>query len=239
MSVVSTALSAPFRTWQAWWAGRSLRVKLAALLALGIGLSVSIVASALLALAWWNAESLVRDDARANVRALAFALQAPVSLGDANGILEAVAVLQARPQVVGAAVMDAKGATLYRWGVVHDGVHIDEQGDLAMGWLEVSAPIRSGPDAERLGRVALRMELLSTQAMLRSQGWVAVLGSLAGLALGLAVSQRLARHISVPVVQLADAASAIARDHHFERRLPVEETEEQQASASDCNPSHP
>ena len=221
MSAFSTALSGPWQRWQAWWAGRSLRVKLAALLALGIGLSVAIVASALLALAWWNAESLVRDDARANARALAFALQAPVSYSDTGGIREALAVLQARPQVVGAAVMDAKGVTLYRWGVVREGVHTDELGNLQEGWLEVIAPIRPRADAESLGWVTLRMDLGSTQAMLRHQIWVALLGTVAGLSLALVVSQRLARHISVPVVQLADAASAIARDHQFERRLPA------------------
>jgi len=124
-----------------------LGVRLAALLGLGAVLSALLAMAAMLALAWSYADRDSTDEAHQIARSVAFALQAPVSFSDAQGIKDAVAVLKTRPQIQGAWVHDPSGRLLHAVGAAALRPGQDDLGGLAAGWLQVGAPSawRSAP----------------------------------------------------------------------------------------------
>jgi two-component system sensor histidine kinase BarA len=198
-----------------------LGVRLAALLALGAVTSALLAMAAMLGIAWYFAERDTAEEARQVARSVAFALQAPVSFDDADGIRDAVAVLQARPQIRGAWVHGPADQLLLSSGSApwRDGP--GDLGGLALGWLQVSVPITAGSAAETVGRVTLSFDLAGAQQKLRLQALAAVAASLLAALLALVVSQRLARGISVPVVSLATTAAKITREQNYQLRLPA------------------
>ena len=96
-------------------------------------------------------------------------------------------------------------------------------GGLRQGSLWVDEDITAGqlaPAGSQLGRVVLHIDLAEQRDALLRQAKAASAAALAGLLLALVISRRLALPITAPVTQLAQAASAIARDQHHHERLP-------------------
>jgi two-component system sensor histidine kinase BarA len=200
---------------------KRLGVRLAALLALGAVISALLAMSAMLAMAWFFAERDAFEEAHQVARGVAFALQAPVSFADSAGIHDAVAVLQARPQIRGAWVHDQTGRLLHGVGPSTLEPGPGDAGSLAQGWLQVGTPIVAGTAGDTVGRLTLQVSLEEVQRKLRWQGLAAAGASLVAALLALAVSQRLARGISVPVAQLAATAGKITREQNYQLRLPA------------------
>ena len=203
-----------------------LGVRLATLLGVGAVLSATLATAAMLAMAWYFADRDRRDEAHQVAVGLAFALQAPVSFEDAQGIVDAVAVLRARPQIQGAWVHDAKGRLLYSTVDASRQAGAAGSGGLAQGWLRVDVPIVAGSAGDTVGRVSLHLNLEDARRQLRVQALAAAAAGLLAATLALLLSQRLARRISVPMVQLAATAARITRDQNYELRLPAGGTDE-------------
>jgi signal transduction histidine kinase/DNA-binding NarL/FixJ family response regulator len=197
-----------------------LGVRLATLLGMGAALSALLATAAMLAMAWYFADQDNRDEAQQVARSLAFALQAPVSFEDAQGIREAVAVLQARPQIQSAWVHDGAGRLLYAFGDVQPPA-AEGSGSLAQGWLRVEVPIVAGAARDTVGRVRLQVNLQDARRKLRVQAMAAAAAGLLAATLALLLSQRLARRISVPMVRLAATAAKITREQNYALRLPA------------------
>lgn len=198
-----------------------LGVRLAALLGLGAVLSAMLAMAGMLAMAWYYADRDSTDEAHQVTRSVAFALQAPVSFADTQGIHDAVAVLKTRPQIQGAWVHDPAGRLLHTMG---NAVLVPGQADLgglSKGWLQVSAPIIAGSAGDTVGRITLHVSLEEVQRKLRWQALAAAAASLVAALLALVVSQQLARRISVPVVRLAQTAAKITREQNYALRLPA------------------
>ncbi|MBL0150299.1 MAG: response regulator [Ideonella sp.] len=198
--------------------GHSLKVRLGLLLTWSAGLSAVFVMMTMLSMAWWAADQQARDEAGIDARTLAFTLQTPVAFLEERAIRDVMAMLRSQSRVKGAWVYDMAGAPLYAWGDVPAAQPGANRGGLSSGWLHASEPILAGE--EQVGTVTMHIDLGEQRRMLLQQVFAAALASLLGLALSLALSQRLARRISVPVQQLAATATAIARDQHYEQRLP-------------------
>jgi len=198
--------------------GRSLSIRLGLLLTLCAGLSASFVMLAMLAIAWWTTDEQTRRGAETDARTVAFTLQAPVAVLDEQGIRDAMSVLRGQSRVQGVWVYDTAGGLLYAWGEGRPPGRGQNSGGLAEGRLVASSTIfAKGHEA---GSVSVQLDLGEQLGMLQRQVLAAVAAAVLGLGLALAISQRLARRISVPVQQLADAATAIAHDQVYERRLP-------------------
>jgi|GEM_PF-1621038 len=198
-----------------------LGVRLATLLGMGAALSALLATAAMLAMAGYFADEDNRDEAQQVARSLAFALQAPVSFEDTQGIRDAVAVLQARPQIQGAWVHDGAGRLVYTFGNAPRQAPAAGTGGLAQGWLRVEAPIVAGAAGDTVGRVSLHVNLQDARRKLRVQALAAAAAGLLAATLALLLSQRLARRISVPMVQLAATAAKITREQNYALRLPA------------------
>lgn len=197
-----------------------LGVRLAALLGLGAAMSALLAMAAMLAIAGFHADQDAQLEAQLVARGAAFSLQAPVSFDDAQGIRDAIALLQARPQIEGAWVHDRTGQLLHATGTALLRPGAEAQGGLARGWLQVTEPVVAGTARDVIGRVTIHYSLEAEQRKLGVQALAAAGASLLAALLALVVSQRLARRISVPVVQLATTASRITQDQNYELRLP-------------------
>jgi signal transduction histidine kinase/CheY-like chemotaxis protein len=200
--------------------GQRLGVRLAAALGLAAVTSALLAMAAMLAIAWHFAQRDAIEESHQVAHSVAFALQAPVSFADQQGIEDALAVLKARPQIHGAWVHDQAGRLLKSTGraTLHEGE--TDLGSLAQGWLQVSVPILAGSAADRVGRVTVHMDLEVARHKLRIQAMAAAAASLPAALLALVVSQLLARRMTVPVVRMAAIASKITRDQNYELRLP-------------------
>lgn len=203
-----------------------LGVRLAALLGLGAAISALLAMAAMLAIAWHFAERDSLEESRQTARGVAFALQAPVSFDDAQGIEEALAVLKARPHIRAAWVHDPSGQLLRSIGEAPLRAGEADQGSLAEGWLQLSEPIVAGSAADRVGRLTLHVDLEGARHKLRVQALAAAAASLVAALLALIVSQLLARRITVPVVRLAAIAAQITRTQNYELRLPSSRQDE-------------
>jgi two-component system sensor histidine kinase BarA len=214
---------------------RTLSFRMGLLLTLCAGLSAVFVMSAMLAIAWWTADTRAREDASADLRTMSYALQAQVAFLDEDGIREAMSVLRRKQRVKGAWIYDTAGGMLYAWGEMDPVAPGANAGNLASGWLKLSEPIVAGTPAELVGTVAIHVDLGESVRVLQYQIAAAFGATLIGLLLSLAISRRLARRISVPVMQLSGAASAIARDQNYERRLPPAGADELGAAVTAFN----
>lgn len=195
-----------------------LGVRLAGLLGLGALISALLAMMTMLALASYYVDRDSKAEALQTARGVAFALQAPVSFADGQGIRDAVAVLRARPQILGAWVHDKSGTLLHAAGTAVLRPTRSTQGGLADGWLQVTEPIVVGSDT--LGHVTLHVSLADAQRKLQAQALAAAGTSLLAAFVALLLSQRLARRISVPVAQLAATASTITQEQNYQLRLP-------------------
>jgi signal transduction histidine kinase/ActR/RegA family two-component response regulator len=197
-----------------------LGVRLATALGLGAVTCALLAVATMLTIGWHFAQQDSTEESQQVAHGIAFALQAPVSFSDAQGIEDALAVLSTRPQIRGAWVHDHTGRLLKATGQATLRPVEAGMGSLAQGWLQVSAPIMAGSAGDQVGRLTLHVDLEGTQHKLRVQAMAAAAASLLAALFALVVSQLLARRIIVPVVRMAAIASKITRDQNYELRLP-------------------
>jgi signal transduction histidine kinase/ActR/RegA family two-component response regulator len=199
---------------------RHLAGKLGLLLAICASLSAGSAALAMTVIAWSTAENHAIHDALDNARTLAFALRGPMSSQDEMRIAGVMDVLHAQEGVRGAWVRDAAGKRIYA-STAQDPLpppHL--YGSLLDGWLQISTPILAANGHQQLGMVILRHDLSVVRHDLFQQILAALAGALVAFAIAMSLSRKMALAISVPIVQLADAAHAIAINQRQDRRLP-------------------
>jgi signal transduction histidine kinase/CheY-like chemotaxis protein/HPt (histidine-containing phosphotransfer) domain-containing protein len=196
-----------------------LAARLTLLVSFTAALSVTIAASSMLFMGWRAAESKALNDARDDARAMAFSLAAPLAFQDRASTREVLALLSRRPDVLAVWVRSPEGRLLHSQGVAGDLVR--DGGGLRQGEIVVTEPVHAGRGEDLIGTLSLRIDLSGAREELRSQAVAAAIASLVALALTVMLSRQMARRMSVPVVQLAEAAAALTRDWSRPARLSV------------------
>jgi signal transduction histidine kinase/CheY-like chemotaxis protein/HPt (histidine-containing phosphotransfer) domain-containing protein len=189
-------------------------------------LSAALAMIAMVATAWLSAEEQAHDDAQQTARSLALSLSAPLAFSDVDGVRESLSILSTRKNVTAAWVLDAAGNILQTYGTASGRQPDPDGGGVRQGFLIVSTPVLAGIGKDRMGSVTLKLNLQAYQDDLRQQAMVAALGALIALLLTASLAQRLARQISVPIVQLAAAAKRLTADWRLPEPLPVSGSDE-------------
>jgi len=198
---------------------RRLAGKLGLLLAICASLSVGCAALSMTVIAWSTAENHAIHEALDNAKTLAFALRGPMIAHDMARVRGVMDVLHSQEGVHGAWVSNEAGQRVYS-ATQDDPLpppHL--YGGLLNGWLQVSTPILA-VDGQQVGLVSLRHDLVAMRQDLFHQMLAALVGAVLAFAIAMSLSRRMALAISVPIVQLAEAAHAIAIDQRQDRRLP-------------------
>ncbi|MFM2052379.1 MAG: hypothetical protein RL456_416 [Pseudomonadota bacterium] len=200
------------------WRDMPLRARLGWLLGLCAGLTAVLGSAAMTCAGWLFAARHADEDAREVARSLAYALQAPVMFEDRRGLADALAVLQARPQVLGAWAYDAAGQVLAVHGRAATPPAGRQSGGLLDGVIVLGEPIRE-PGGEVIGSVTVSIDLTRRLESLRAQALAAIAASALALVLSYLIARRLARRLTQPLLDLSATATAIARDHAYDRRI--------------------
>ena len=200
------------------FAALPLRSRLSWLIGVCAWLTTALSMLAVIGTGLWLQHSGAREESTEVARTLSFALQAPLAFSDRQGVDDALALLQARPQVLAAQVYDRDGQLLASYGVPPSR-DAATTGGLFRASMQVEETVRS--EADVLGRVVV----VNGQSRLWQAMSVAVLAigaaSLAGLLLAVVLAQRIARAITRPIDTLARASRDIARSHDYSQRLPA------------------
>jgi two-component system sensor histidine kinase BarA len=204
---------------QHFWPTR-LAARLTLLVCFTATLSVVIAVSTMLFIGWRTAEYQALDDARDDARSMAYSLAAPLAFEDRQGTREVLQLLSHRPDVLAIWVHDPDGLLLHATGA-GEATAVRHGGSLRRGDIVVTEPVRAGRGDDLIGSVTLQIDLRGARQELRSQAIAAAIASLLALALTVLLSRQMARRISVPVVRLAEAASALTRDWSTPQRLDV------------------
>jgi len=199
---------------------RPLAVKLVWLLLLCGGITALVSSLAVLAIGWRAAEKQAEVKALEVATLLAHALEAPVAFEDAKGIDDSLNALGARRDVRGAWVWHASGRLLASRGEGTPLAAGTRRGGLWDGLLDYSQPIGAGASVQPAGHVTIRLDLAEYREGLLAQSTALLAAVGLGVLLSIALSQWFARRIAQPIVELADAAGAIADGHDYTRRLP-------------------
>ncbi len=194
---------------------RSLRARLAQLVALCAGSTALFGVLAVLAAGVWFEPDRIRAEAGELAGTLAYALEVPLAFEDDKAAAETLSMLRARSDVLSAEVYDKHGRLVARY-TAPPGAAPFEAGILGDG-LSVERPI--GPAGQTVGRVELRQSLYRVYRSLGLQLAAILTGALVGLAVALAIARTTARRITDPVIALADASTAIAMTKDYSRRL--------------------
>jgi signal transduction histidine kinase/CheY-like chemotaxis protein len=197
----------------------TLSARLSRLIAFCAGLTALLCMLAVVGTGWWLQDRRAREESTEIARTLSFALQAPVAFDDRQGIVDAMALLRARPQVSGAWVWASDGRLLGSYGPGRPLRPDEARGNFASGFLIVAEPVAA--DGLGVGQLVLVNELGHLwQALVIALGAIA-LGSVAGFAASVWLAQRIARAIVQPIATLAQAADAITTSHDYSQRLPA------------------
>jgi two-component system sensor histidine kinase BarA len=208
-------------TFSRLWPER-LGPRLALLLVMSAGLSAALAMLSMLVIAWISAESHARAESRQVATTLAYSLAAPLAFSDSEGVNEALRTLSSRTDIRAAWLHDAEDLLVRAYGEDADTAPGPVGGGLWQSQLVVTEPVVAGNGLDRIGTVTLKMDLSGTRDDLRRQAIVASLAALSALLVTIGLSQRLARRISVPIVQLAAAARTLTTDWHLHRPLRVD-----------------
>ena len=196
--------------------------RLALLLVMSAGLSAALAMLVMLVTAWIGAERRAHTESRQVAATLAYSVAAPLAFDDAAGIREALSTLSARPDIRAAWLRAIDGSLVQAYGEDARSLAGADGGGLWQKQLVVSAPVMgAGNDEDHIGTVTLQMDLSQTLRDLQQQTIVAGLAALCALVVAVVLSQRLARRISVPIVQLAAAARAMTVDWRTNKPLSV------------------
>ncbi|WP_127998532.1 response regulator [Piscinibacter defluvii] len=187
----------------------SLQRRLTWLVALCAGLTAALGMVAVACTGWWLQQERAREDSHEVVLTLAYALQASLAFDDAKGVADTLAMLRARPEIVGAWVHDARGRVVGRYGSGEPPAP-DRPGGLASGRLTASQDVLL--DGVMIGRVTITNELSRLWATLLLAVGAMGAASLLGFAATVLVARRLAGAITRPVAQLARVAGQMAAD---------------------------
>ncbi len=196
-------------------ARRSLRARLARLVALCAGSTALFGVVAVLAAGMWFEPERIRAEAGELAGTLAYALEVPLAFEDDKAAVETLSMLRARTDIRSAQVYDKQNRLVARY-TAPPGSATLEAGFLSDG-LTVERPI--GPAGQTVGRIELRQSLYRVYRSLGLQLAAILTGALVGLAVALAIARTTARRITDPVIALADASTAIAKTRDYSRRL--------------------
>lgn len=195
----------------------SLQRRLTSLVALCAGLTATLGMVAVVCTGWWLQQQRAREDSHEVVLTLAYALQASLAFDDAKGVADTLAMLRARPEIVGAWVHDARGRLVGHYGEGASPARDRPGGGLASGRLTASQDVVL--DGVTIGRVTITNELSRLWATLLLAIGAMGGASLLGFAATVLVARRLAGAITRPVTQLARMAGQMAADPAHARAL--------------------
>jgi two-component system sensor histidine kinase BarA len=194
---------------------RSLRARLALLVALCAGSTALFGVVAVLVAGVWFEPERIRAEAGELAGTLAYALEVPLAFEDDKAAAETLSMLRARSDVRSANVYDKRNRLVARYAPPTGTASLE--GGILSDELLVERPI--GPAGQVLGRIELRQSLYRVHRSLALQLSAILTGALVGLAVALVIARTTARRITDPVVALADASTAIAQTKDYSRRL--------------------
>jgi len=193
--------------------------RMALLIALSAGLTAALCMVAVAGTGWWLQQDHAREDVVELARILAYTLQAPIAFDDAKGIGDALGLLKLRPEISGAWIFDGQGHLLAAVGPGPAPLPGARGGGLFVGQMIDSAPVIV--DGQTLGSVVIRNELSHLWGMMLIALLAVAFGSAVGFGVSVMLARRIARTITEPIMQLAEASRAVAVSHDYTRRLPL------------------
>ena len=213
---------------------RSINNKLSRLVVLAIGSAMLFVAS----LGLWQEATLYlnskRDTLLATASAFAAASADAVALRDERGAYLAIRGIASVPAIQFASLEDDLGRSIANIG---SGVRLAGDLDLSdkdrnttplgllsTGTVSVEVPVKK--DGQAIGRLKLIGDVSDLWARLTSVVVVDALGALGALAIGLAISFKLQRSITRPLIKLTRIMASIQTSHDYGAQVAVESDDE-------------
>ncbi len=208
---------APFRKFRVFDHHAPLMSRLSSLLVLCATVTATLSLLSVVTIGLWFQQDRALEDAGQLAETTSYALQAPLAFDDRGAVEEALAMLRGRADVNGAWVYDLQGRLVGSYGA-HAGT---QQQPLAPGrdglTLVVREHVRAGSDV--IGTLVIRKDLGALYRTLAIEMLVIVIGSGAGLLLALLIARRVARRITAPIADLAQASTAVALGNDYSQRL--------------------
>ena len=191
---------------------RSLRARLALLVALCAGSTALFGVVAVLVAGVWFEPERIRAEAGELAGTLAYALEVPLAFEDDKAAAETLSMLRARSDVRSANVYDKRNRLVARYAPPTGTASLE--GGILSDELFVERPI--GPAGQVLGRIELRQSLYRVHRSLALQLSAIFTGALVGLAVALVIFAHSGRRLQhVP----ADAREQHGRDQRGPRPL--------------------
>ncbi len=151
-------------------------------------------------------------------------LSGAITFGDVPAMRETLAILQARPEIVMAAVYDAQGDLLASY--VSDGApetpaaHITRKRGLQADRQSLECTQDIVASGNNQGAIVLKSSLAPWFARLRGHAIVSIVLLAIGMGVVMLLSKRLQLVITEPIRQLAEAAESITNDRVYGLRVP-------------------
>ncbi len=215
-------------------AKRSINGKLSRLVAFAVGTAMLFVAGFGCWQETYRYLAGKRDVLLATASAFAAAGADAVASHDGRGAFLAIRGIGSVPGIEFASLADATGKVLADVG---SGVRLAGDLDLTeadatssplalLGTRTVSVTVPVLKGGGGVGRLKLVGHVTDLWSRLRDVLWTTALGAIAALLIGLAISLRLQRQITRPLITLARAMTAIRTSHDYDTRVAVESDDE-------------
>jgi signal transduction histidine kinase len=197
----------------------SIQRKLVLIMMLTATVTLVLACVALIAWDWIGYRRALGRDLASMAEIVASNSTAALAFGDQASAEETLAALRARPGIVGACLYDRDGAVFARYARDRDQASfqpplLQEPGTrFALRHVEVFQPVLAR--GETVGTAYLRNDLSDLYARLARYAGIAGVVALAAAAVALAVSTRLQRVISQPILDLARVARVVSADEDY------------------------